>query len=370
MPASAEGTRSEAEWCGHPESIQSWTVACAAAGAIDRPAIILSMETPQKAVSAELRSAYDAALGGCLVVEHDAPGLLRLQGAGGLDFLQRMSTNALTGLSPGGMCGTVLTTAIGRTVDVVQVLHRPGDLLLLTTPGRAAVVSEWLNRYIFFNDDVRIATVPPTPSLLGIYGPGSAAVVEEIVGAAPAAPGLFLDFGRGQLWTTTLPLPGFQLLAEGGMSPGERRSWEGRSFGPSGLLAYEAIRVERGVPAVGKEIDEDVIPLEVGLWDLVSFSKGCYIGQEVIARMESRSRIARGLVGLRLDRLEEMPQQVLLGGQAIGRATSAALSPRFGPIGLALVRAAAAESGPGELVLSPSGGAVAIRPLPFDDTHA
>jgi aminomethyltransferase len=325
------------------------------------------VEKSQVAASALFESAYQAALGGCLVVEHDAPGLLRLQGANGLDFLQRMSTNELTGLAPGGMCGTVLTTAIGRTVDVVQILHRPGDLLLLTTPGRAAVVREWLNRYIFFNDDVRIATVAPTPSLHGIYGPGSAAVVEEIVGAATAAPGSFLDFGQGQLWATTLPLSGFQILAEGGMMTGARQSWERHSFGPSGLLAYEAIRVERGVPAVGNEIDDDVIPLEVGLWDLVSFSKGCYIGQEVIARMESRSRIARGLVGLRMDRVVEMPQQVLLGGQAIGRATSAALSPRFGPIGLALVRTAAAESSPGELVLSPSGGAVVIGPLPFDD---
>jgi aminomethyltransferase len=324
------------------------------------------VEKSQAGASAQLQSAYQAALGGCLVVEHEAPGLLRLEGANGLDFLQRMSTNELTSLAPGGMCGTVLTTAIGRTVDVVQILHQPGDLLLLTTPGRAAVVREWLNRYIFFNDDVQIATVAPTSSLHGIYGPGSAAVVEEIVGAA-TAPGSFLEFGQGQLWATTLPLPGFQILAEGGMMTGARQSWERHSFGPSGLLAYEAIRVERGVPAVGKEIDDDVIPLEVGLWDLVSFSKGCYIGQEVIARMESRSRIARGLVGLRMDRVVEMPQQVLLGGQAIGRATSAALSPRFGPIGLALVRAAAAESTPGELVLSPSGGSAAIRPLPFDD---
>ncbi|HLE23762.1 MAG TPA: hypothetical protein VI701_05585 [Anaerolineales bacterium] len=328
------------------------------------------MERPQVLPAPELRSAYDAAIGGCLVVDHDAPGLLRLHGANALDFLHRMSTNELAALAPGGMRGTVLTTAIGRTVDVVQVLHRPGDLLMLTTSGRAEVVRAWLTRYIFFNDDVRIETVTHSMSLLGVYGPRSPAAVEQAVGEPPAGPGSFSEFGEGQLWATALPLPGFQILADGETISQLRRPWDGYSFGPSGLLAYEAIRVEHGVPAVGREIDEDVIPLEVGLWDLVSFNKGCYIGQEVIARMESRSRVARRLAGLRLARWEETPQEVLLEGQPVGRATSSALSPRFGPIGLALLRASAVESGSGEFVLSPSGSPAVIQLLPFDGASA
>ena len=325
------------------------------------------MERPQIVPSPELRSAYAAALGGCLVVEHDAPGILRLRGANTLDFLHRMSTNDMRGLAPGEMRGTVLTTAIGRTVDVVQVLHRPGDVLLLTTPGKAANVREWLSRYIFFNDDVQTEIMSDPFSFFGVYGPTSAAAVEELGGSTPAGPGSFSEVGDSLLWTTALPLQGFQLLAGREMAPRARALWGRHLAGPSALQAYEAIRVERGHPAVGREIDEDAIPLEVGLWDLVSFSKGCYIGQEVIARMESRSRVARRLVGLRLDRLEESPQEVLLDRQPIGRLTSVALSPRFGPIGLALVRASAVEGGSGEFVLSPAGGAVGIQALPFDD---
>ena len=325
------------------------------------------MESPQIVPSPELRSAYAAARGSCLVVEHDAPGLLRLRGSNALDFLHRMSTNDMTGLAPGRMRGTVLTTAIGRTVDVVQVLHRPGDVLLLTTPGKADSVREWLSRYIFFNDDVQTEIVSDPFSFLGVYGPTSAAAVEQLGGSPPTGQGSFSEVGDGLLWTTALPLKGFQLLAGRETASQARTLWGRYLLGAAAVQAYEAIRVERGHPAVGREIDEDAIPLEVGLWDLVSFSKGCYIGQEVIARMESRSRVTRRLVGLRLDRLEEFPQEVLLDRQPAGRLTSVALSPRFGPIGLALVRAAAMEGGLGEFVLSPAGRAVGIQALPFDD---
>jgi len=328
------------------------------------------MEGSQIVPSLELRSAYEAALGACLAVEHDAPGLVRLRGATTLDFLHRMSTNDMTGLAPGGMRGTVLTTAIGRTVDVVQVLRRPGDILLLTAPGKAANVREWLSRYIFFNDDVQTEIVSDPFSFFGVYGPTSAAAVEELGASLPAGPGSFSEVGDGLLWTTAQPLQGFQLLASGELASRARALWGRYFLGPSAVQAYEAIRVERGYPAVGREIDGDAIPLEVGLWELVSFRKGCYIGQEVIARMESRSRVARRLVGLRLDVLEESPQEVLLDRQPIGRLTSVALSPRFGPIGLALVRASAVEGGHGEFVLSPAGSAAGLQTLPFDDATA
>lgn len=317
------------------------------------------------AITPELVSAYDAALGGCLVVEHDAPGWLRLHGSNALDFLHRMSTNDMNALEPGGLRGTVLTTAIGRTVDVVLVLSRPSEVLLLTSPGREAGVQEWLGRYIFFNDDVQIERGVEPLSLWGVYGPTSAAEVAMVAGPPPASPEAFSEFGDGLLWGTALPIAGFRLLAGAETSSRARGRWGEHGTGPAGAQAYEAIRVERGQPAVGREIGEDVIPLEVDLWNLVSFTKGCYIGQEVIARMESRNRVTRRLAGVRLDRLEETPQEILQAGQPIGRLTSAVVSPKLGPIGLGLVRASVLDGDRGQILLSPAGSGGTLQPLPF-----
>lgn len=277
-----------------------------------------------------------------------------------------MSTNALTDLEPGGFRGTVLTTAIGRTVDVTYVLRRPSDVLVLTSPGRDEAVRAWLNRYIFFNDDVQVEVDPGPWAHYGIYGPEAAAELKKVI-EVDGSPETFAELGDGLVWTSSHPIRGTQLLAGPEAAKKARAEWGNLASGPAAVAAYEALRVEAGAPAVGREIDEEVIPLEVGLWEVVSFSKGCYIGQEVIARMESRSRIARRLAGVRMERLEEPPREILQDGQPIGRLTSVALSPRFGPIGLALVRASAIEKGGGALSLSPPGGAVRLAPLPFND---
>jgi aminomethyltransferase len=102
--------------------------------------------------------------------------------------------------------------------------------------------------------------------------------------------------------------------------------------------AYAALRIEAGAPEHGAEIDADAIPLEIGLQDAISFTKGCYIGQEIIARMETRHRRARVLCGLQVDAAEHVGAALLQEGATIGRLTSVALSPRLGWIGLAVVR--------------------------------
>lgn len=322
------------------------------------------------AITPELVSAYDAARHGCLVVEHEAPGIVHLRGTTTLDFLHRLSTNDMTGLEPGAIRGTVLTTAIGRTVDVVQVLRRPSEVLLLTTPGRAEAVREWLTRYIFFNDDVRAEQASESRSLWGFYGPAAGAEAAKVGDASLPTSEAVAEAGDGLLWEVDVPVPGYHLLAGAEMGTRARELWGERLDGPASLAAYEVLRVEHGLPSVGAEITDDVIPLEAGLWDLVSFSKGCYIGQEVIARMESRNRVARQLVGVRLDRPEKTPQEILLGQQPIGRLTSAAHSPRLGPIGLALVRSSVLDKDPIKIQLSPAGTNGMVQHLPFDQRSA
>jgi aminomethyltransferase len=114
---------------------------------------------------------------------------------------------------------------------------------------------------------------------------------------------------------------------------------------PLSAESFDILRVERGYGAFGHELGQEYIPLETGLLDAISFTKGCYVGQEIIARMESRNRLAKQLRGLRLAGPVTAPGKLEASGKEAGDLTSAVISPRFGPIALAYVRAAHTEPG-------------------------
>jgi folate-binding protein YgfZ len=117
-----------------------------------------------------------------------------------------------------------------------------------------------------------------------------------------------------------------------------------RSVGgsPTGDAVVEACRILRGLPSAGHELTEDHNPLEAGLWDAVSFDKGCYVGQEVIARLRTYDKVARALVGLELPPGSDPPlpgTRLFLDGREVGELTSAAAVPgRRGPVGLGYVK--------------------------------
>ena len=124
---------------------------------------------------------------------------------------------------------------------------------------------------------------------------------------------------------------------------------QARALGQGAVAAspatYEILRIEAGQPYAGHELTDDYIPLEADLWSAVSFTKGCYIGQEIIARMESRGRLAKTLVGLRLDAPVAPGAEVRCGGSLVGKVSSAAVSPWAGPVALAFVKPASAAQG-------------------------
>jgi aminomethyltransferase len=129
----------------------------------------------------------------------------------------------------------------------------------------------------------------------------------------------------------------------------------------------DVLRVEAGHGAFGRELSAEYIPLETNLWDAISFNKGCYIGQEIIARMESRGRLAKQLRGLRLPEGLPgglaLPAKLAIGDKEAGDLTSLAESPRHGLIGLAYVRSAHAEPG---TALEVGGAHAEVAALPFE----
>ena len=286
----------------------------------------------------DLHDAYALARTNALILRHSPPDILQISGGDRLDFLNRICTNELGGLLPGDFKSTVLTNANARIVDILQVLQRDDDALLLTSPNRGDLVRERLNSYIFFQDDVQIQPWGENQfQLWGINGPKSFDVVQN---TAPSV----AEFKSGEYQSHKdgfiIPyenklLHGVHMLLNPGDEPDP--SWD-ESTQSVRMAAYQALRIEAGIPEADKEITEERIPLEVGLDDMISFTKGCYIGQEIIARLDSRGGLARRMVGIKLAKPALEGSGIFQNGGAIGTLTSVAQSPRYGAVGLCIVK--------------------------------
>lgn len=263
-------------------------------------------------------------------------GRVQMTGATRLEFLQRMSTNDVLSLSVGLGKMTALTTPIGRMVDAPVVLGMDDALILLTGTGNAGRVTAWLRKYVLYNDQVAVHDITAATQMWGVYGDGAdawvrvldAAAFETLQGAPVYASAVVGD----NLLVKMPPLAGvgYALL-------GAKLSKPNVAFEP--IASYEAMRIAAGYPAAPNEINEDYIPLEAGLWNAVSFHKGCYIGQEIIARMESRGQIAKKLVRLDVSAAQtlQVGADLFTEGNAVGKVTSVS-----GPWALGYVRTAQA----------------------------
>jgi aminomethyltransferase len=289
---------------------------------------------------------YARALSDSLIIEQPAPGLLNLTGADRVDLLNRISTNALLDLKPGEFRRTILTNALARVVDLITLFNRADDLLVMTSPGREPDVRTWVQGYIFFRDDVQIAGAEPGLHHWGVYGPNAANVLLDLnLLPQDLDPKQYWMANDALVWQVANPKPGgFEMLLP---EKAHTQLSVLAAQDPTHAVrhdVFEILRIETGVPRSGAEITQETIPLEVGLWDEVSFRKGCFTGQEILARMESRGQLARRLVLLGCERDIAPGMQVRLADRDAGRLTSTACSPRHGWIGLALLKASALSS--------------------------
>lgn len=320
-------------------------------------------------------AAYAAALEGAALYESSARGRVWMRDRDRAALLHRLSTNHIERLTPGEGAQTVLTTPIGRIIDLLTVYCLDDALLLLTSPGRGPAIAAHMKKNIFFNDRLKVEDATAALGQLTLYGPRAAAAL-----AAAGLPGADLpELGIARAEYAGAPLYVARDLPIGGaglslIAPPEAIAELGaalRAWGAAPLdeATHDVLRVEQGHGAYGRELSAEYIPLETGLWGAVSFTKGCYVGQEIIARMESRGRLAKQLRGLRLAAPPELPAEpgaplarLDVAGKEAGDLTSLAESPRHGLIGLAYVRTAHAAPGTAVRV----GGADAtVVELPF-----
>ncbi len=277
-------------------------------------------------------------------------GRLKLTGEDALDLLNRLSTNKLDDLPPGGVTGSVLTTNKGRIIDLLFIARQDDHLLVLTSPDTRNRVAEWIDFYTFV-EDVEIADVTQDTAMLTLLGASPAAAHPALAALPPNAsatadidgiPTLAIRSDFDLFGDTRI-----DLIAPLSDAPRLLDALSARGATPITASALDLLRIQRGIPAHPYEINEDYNPLEAGLWEFISFNKGCYIGQEVVARLNAYDKIQRHLVTLSWQAPDAPAPQAALYDcdRRIGALTSVAPPEAGNPIGLGYVRKAYAEPG-------------------------
>jgi folate-binding protein YgfZ len=296
-------------------------------------------------------AAYDAARHRAAFLDRSHRGRAVVSGTERASYLQGLLTNDIVALKAGHGCYAAYLTAQGRMITDLDV-YELGDVLLLAMSGgvKDGVMAR-LDQFIF-SEDVQLGDVTGTFAQIAIVGPEAAAVVASIVhGVSADALRVMPEHGnaRGE-WAGGAAIvtriadtgePGFDLYVEREQAGALKVALASAGATELDEATGEAIRIEAGVPRFGRDMDEETIPLEAGIESrAISFSKGCYVGQEVIIRVLHRGhgRVLRKLVGLTLngDEVPAVGAAVRSGDREIGRVTSSTASPaRQRPIALA-----------------------------------
>lgn len=270
------------------------------------------------------------------------PGFLHLAGEDRLDFLQRQSTNDLRLLGPQRAVVTVLTSPTARILDVLTVFDRGDVLGVLTLPGHGLRTARELRGKIFFMDRVTVTDLSAGFVQFDLEGPKAGEVLHRLgLATPPAIDGVATWVGpAGEVWVIGhrgLRGLGFRLVVAATAAEAMTTALAAAGAVSLSPAVYDILRVEAGLPGPA-ELTEDFNPLEANLDAFIAENKGCYTGQEVIARQITYDKVTRRLAGLRAEAPVPVGADVLAEGKTVGQVTSAVLSPRLGPLALAYIR--------------------------------
>jgi folate-binding protein YgfZ len=322
---------------------------------------------------AEASAAQQPVREGCGLVDRSERGKLAVTGDEGADFLNGLLSNDILAVEAGSGCAAALLDHKGKMLAELRVIRSPPpseELWLDCERACLQALFDGLRRHaIGYAAELHKRTLQQ--GLISLAGPRSG----EIMAAATGAPGPEGDEGAGEHANRWIEIGGeavlliatdvgLDLVCDAGATERVRSALLGAGAEPVEEAALECLRVERGRPRYGIDIDASTIPQEAGLnARVVSFEKGCYVGQETVARLHYRGRPNRHLRGLRLSAPKPTGAELRLGERVVGQLGTVAVSPLFGPIALALVRR---EAEPGDDLAVAGGDATArVVELPF-----
>jgi tRNA-modifying protein YgfZ len=297
----------------------------------------------------DLQRDYAAITAGAGLLDRSARGKLDVTGPDAAEYLQGQVTNDVLALAPGQACyAALLDPKAHIEADMRIFCAAPAELWLDTEPHALDAVLAHLRMYKI-GRQVEIADRTVERAILSLLGP----VAVEIVARAAGSAAIVATEAGVDLFATADAVPALRSAL---LDAGAR---------PVGEEAADVLRVELGIPRHGVDMGPENLPGEAGIVErAVSFTKGCYIGQEPVARMYHRGRPNRRLRGLRLAAAAPAGDPVMAQGKEVGRLTSSLTSPRLGPIGLAILRREVDQGD--EVLVGERGTAATVVELPFD----
>jgi folate-binding protein YgfZ len=304
---------------------------------------------------------YRALTEGCGLVDRAGRGRLALTGPDRREFLHGQITQDVETLEPGHGRYAALLTHKGKMLSDMRVLDVGDELLLSCERAGLQEIFNMIRRYKL-GADVELHKRTLEMGELSLIGPGA----RRVAGADALGPdehdNVRVRIGEHDVILVATDL-GVDVFCAAEATEGVRGTLLAAGAVEVGEAAAELVRVESGRPRYGVDLDDNVIPQEAGLNErAVSFTKGCYVGQETVARLFYRGKPNRHLRGLKLSAEVEPGTPLLLGEKEVGRVTSVAVSPALGPIGLALVRR---QAEPGSTITAGEDATAEVVELPF-----
>lgn len=279
--------------------------------------------------------------------------LFRVEGTDRATFLQGLLTADVAALQPGGGCRSLFLDNKGHVRGVLELWAGDDAIVVGCEASFIERALPDLTKYILAAD-VTVTDQRDDKTVLALLGPGVDGLLDQ-AGAQPPAPAPWahrsVELGGATVWLARTADVGIAAIEAHVPAADVDAVWSALALAasePPALVGWEAaelLRIEAGVPRIGHEINDAEFPQELRLDDAVDYEKGCYLGQETVARIHYRGQVNRLLSGLRGGAPLPVGAELVSSDREVGRITSAARSPRLGAIGLALVRREEAEAG-------------------------
>ena len=274
-----------------------------------------------------------------------ARGRIRVSGSEATMFLNGLITNDVKNLAQNRWMAAVFPTVQGRLIGVVRVIRGNGPEFLVDTEAAShEAVLKTVSRFTLAGD-FKVADVTSETALLTVQGQGAAEVVEKVfetpVSELPSNGVVEKGGHLTILRATHTGEDGFDIIVDASRKAEIQQALETAGAQAIGDDTFEILRVEAGIARFGIDMDETNVVPETNLDDAVSYTKGCYVGQEIIVRIKHRGHPAKKLSQLRFETDQQVEPGAVIRStenQEIGRVTSAVVSPKRGSIGLGYVR--------------------------------
>ncbi|MDR9405283.1 MAG: folate-binding protein [Halothece sp. Uz-M2-17] len=282
---------------------------------------------------------------------HTHSGVIALSGEDRLQFLHNQTTNDIKNLKSGQGCEAVFVNSTGRMLDLATVYVTEENVLLLVSAKRTQFLMEWLDQYLFPMDRVSLKNVSEAYSVYSLMGEKSSELIQNI-GVSQLLEQPFATHEMTMINEipvrvvagTELGIIGYTLIVNSQQESALKNTLTEAGAVMISEAVWEELSLEQGRPLPEFEITEDYNPLEAGLWKAISFDKGCYIGQETIARLNTYQGVKQRLWGLHLSQAVAAGTPITLDGKKVGKLTRV-LETEAGVKGLGYIRTKAGGEG-------------------------